>query len=48
MQHEMRADVRFSNRPLRVKRFQTIRHYSVDVALGLVLLYGIGTVIIEL
>src|SRR5260370_12115990 len=25
-------DVRFSNRPLRVKRFQTIHGYSVDVA----------------
>src|SRR3977135_2726800 len=36
-------DVRFSNRPFRVKRFQTIHHYSVDVAHGLVLLFGIGT-----
>ena len=36
-------DVRFSNRPFRVKRFQTSHHYSVDVAHGLVLLYGIGT-----
>src|SRR6266508_3462389 len=36
-------DVRFSNRPFRVKRFQTIHHYSVDVARGLVLLFGIGT-----
>ena len=35
--------VRFSNRPFGVKRFQTIHHYSVDVAHGLVLLYGIGT-----
>ena len=26
-----------------VKRFQTIHHYSVDVAHGLVLLFGIGT-----
>ena len=34
---------RFSNRPFRVKRFQTIHHYSVDVAHGLVLLFGIGT-----
>ena len=33
----------FSNRPFGVKRFQTIRHYSVDVAHGLVLLFGIGT-----
>ena len=31
------AQVRFSNRPFRVKRFQTIHHYSVDVAHGLVL-----------
>src|SRR5260221_14216709 len=36
-------NVRFSNRPLRVKRFQTIHGYSVDVAHGLVLLFGIGT-----
>jgi hypothetical protein len=36
-------DVRFSNRPFGVKHFQTIRHYSVDVAHGLVLLFGIGT-----
>ena len=34
---------RFSNRPFGVKRFQTIHHYSVDVAHGLVLLFGIGT-----
>src|SRR6266498_1783422 len=33
----------FSNRPFRVKRFETIHHYSVDVAHGLVLLFGIGT-----
>jgi len=37
------VDVRFSNRPFEVKRFQTIRHCSVDVARGLVLLFGIGT-----
>jgi hypothetical protein len=37
------SDVRFSNRPFKVKRFQTIRHWSVDVARGLVLLFGIGT-----
>src|SRR6266566_4174783 len=37
------SNVCFSNRPFRVKRFQTIHHYSVDVAHGLVLLYGIGT-----
>src|SRR5271154_1009757 len=36
-------DVRFSNRPFGVKRFQTIHHQSVDVARGLVLLFGIGT-----
>ena len=35
--------VRFSNRPFGVKRFQTIRHHSVDVTHGLVLLFGIGT-----
>ena len=31
------------NRPFGVKRFQTIHHHSVDVARGLVLLFGIGT-----
>jgi hypothetical protein len=37
-------DVRFSNRPLRVKRYQTVHYYyGVDVAHGLVLLFGIGT-----
>jgi hypothetical protein len=36
-------DVRFSNRPIGVKRFQTTHHCSVDVARGLVLLFGIGT-----
>ena len=35
--------VSFSNRPFGVKRFQTIHHYSVDVAHGLALLFGIGT-----
>ena len=35
--------VRFSNRPVGVKRFQTIHRCSVDVARGLVLLSGIGT-----
>ena len=34
---------RFSNRPFEVKRFQTIRHWHVDVARGLALLFGIGT-----
>ena len=34
---------RFSNRPVGVKRFQTIHHHSVDVSRGLVLLFGIGT-----
>jgi hypothetical protein len=33
----------FSNRPFGVKHFQTIHHCSVDVARGLVLLFGIGT-----
>ena len=36
-------EVRFSNRPFGVKHFQTIHRYSVDVAHGLVLLFGIGT-----
>jgi hypothetical protein len=35
--------IRFSNRPVGVKRCQTIHHFSVDVARGLVLLSGIGT-----
>jgi hypothetical protein len=37
------ANVGFSNWPFRVKRFQTIHRYSVDVAHGLVLLFGNGT-----
>ena len=37
------AYVGFSNRPFGVKHFQTIHHYSVDVARGLALLFGIGT-----
>src|SRR6476660_7870241 len=37
------ADVCFSNRPFRVKRFQTIHNCRVDVARGLALLFGIGT-----
>jgi hypothetical protein len=37
------AFVRFSNRPVGVKRFQTIHLCSVDVAHGLALLFGIGT-----
>jgi len=35
--------VRFSNRPVRVKRFQTIHRCSVDVARGLVLHFGMRT-----
>ena len=35
------SDDRFSNRPFEVKHFQTIHHCSVDVAHGLVLLFGI-------
>jgi len=35
--------VRFSNRSVGVKHFQTIHHHSVDVAHGLALLFGIGT-----
>src|SRR5512143_3313903 len=37
------AHVRFSNRPVGVKRFQAVHQYSVDVAHGLALLFGIGT-----
>ena len=37
-----RLYVRFSNRPIGVKRFQTIHQDDVDVAHGLVLLFGIG------
>src|SRR5665811_2053663 len=40
---ERLADVRFSNRPVGVKHFQTVHGYGVDVAHGLVLLFGIGT-----
>src|SRR6478752_7610884 len=35
--------VRFSNRPVWVKRFQATHHRSVNVARGLALLSGIGT-----
>src|SRR5271169_1857755 len=39
----IRPQVRFSNRPFGVKHFQTFHHrHSVDVARGLVLLFGIG------
>jgi hypothetical protein len=38
-----RSYVRFSNRPVWVKHFQTTHRYGVDVAHGLVLLFGIGT-----
>ena len=37
------ANVLFSNRPVRVKRFQTIHDCGVDIARGLALLFGIGT-----
>jgi hypothetical protein len=33
---------RFSNRPFGVKHFQTVRRCGVDVARGLLLLFGIG------
>jgi len=36
------GDVRFSNRPFGVKHFQTIHYSGVDVAHGLVLLFGLG------
>ena len=37
------ADVRFSNRPVGVKRFQTIHQNSFEVAREHTLLFGIGT-----
>src|SRR6201987_6334531 len=37
------SDVRFSNRPIGVKRFQAVQRCSVDVARGLALLYRLGT-----
>ena len=37
------GNVRFSNRPFGVKRFQAVHLFCVDVAHGLVLLSGIGT-----
>src|SRR3974377_33556 len=38
-----RPHVRFSNRPFCVKHFQTVHHWSGDVARGLALLFGLGT-----
>ena len=38
-----KLNARFSNRPVWVKRFQTIHHCCVDVARRLALLFGIGT-----
>jgi hypothetical protein len=40
---EVGANARFSNRPVGVKHFQAIHRFSVDVAHGVVLLFGIGT-----
>src|SRR5215471_21503934 len=37
------ADVRFSNRPVGVKRFRLSTTAAVDVTGGLALLYGMGT-----
>src|SRR6516162_11406492 len=37
------ANVRFSNRPVGVKRFQALQYSDGNVARGLVLLYGLGT-----
>ena len=37
------GNVRFSNRPIEVKRFQTVHVSGFEVTRGLVLLYGIGT-----
>ena len=39
----MARHVRFSNQPVRVKRFQTFHNCGVAVTRGLVLLFGIGT-----
>ena len=39
----VQSHFRFSNRPFRVKHFQTIHHNGIDEARGLVLLFGIGT-----
>jgi hypothetical protein len=36
-------DVRFSNRPVEVKRFQAIHDCGVGITRGLVLLFGLGT-----
>jgi len=36
------CDVRFSNRPVEVKRFQAIHDCGVGITRGLVLLFGIG------
>ena len=41
--HPSEPDVRFSNRPVGVKRFQTHQYCGGDVTRGLVLLSGIGT-----
>jgi hypothetical protein len=38
-----KVDVRFSNRPVEVKRFQTHHDCGVDVTCGLALLFGLGT-----
>jgi hypothetical protein len=46
LRHSTIADGRpllFSNRPFRVKRFQTIHDCGVNVARGLSLLFGLGT-----
>jgi hypothetical protein len=39
----IKRDVRFSNRPVGVKRFQTHHDCDVDVTCGLALLFGLGT-----
>jgi hypothetical protein len=43
IRHRPSRHVRFSNRPIKVKRFQTIRRHGVDVARGFALLFGLGT-----
>jgi hypothetical protein len=37
------CNVRFSNRPVEVKRFQTIHDCGIDIARGRALLFRIGT-----
>ncbi len=43
LSHDKRFNVRFSNRPLGVKHFQTFHCCGFYVSRGLALLFGIGT-----